>query len=227
MVMSTCIAISLLLHRIFHKGASNMASQTIVPPEKMSVAVSSTNQRWLGILRIIFGIIWAVAAYLKWQPAFIRGFAAILQGSMDGQAQPVKLWIAFWLHIVQLNPTLFACMLATTETTLALCFILGMFTNAACVIGILLSLGVWAVPEGFGGPYIPGRTVDIGTALPYAVLSAVLLCVAAGQYYGLDRLLAPKLGRFAFLASSALKSVDARQPAVLQGIKERETVRKF
>ncbi len=194
--------------------------------QEVPASLLTVRQRWLGILRIIFGVVWAVAASLKWQPAFIKGFADIVQGAMDGQPQPVKLWIAFWLSIIHINPSLFAYTIAITETVLALCFILGAFTNLACVAGILLSLGVWTVAEGFGGPYIPGQTVDVGTALPYAILCGVLLCVSAGQYYGLDRLLARRLGRFSFLASQALMQVD-EESRVAQPVKEREVVRKF
>ncbi|HEV2654918.1 MAG TPA: DoxX family protein [Ktedonobacteraceae bacterium] len=189
-----------------------------------NVPMLTARQRWLGILRILFGVVWAVAAALKWQPAFIKGFADIVQGAMDGQPQPVKLWIAFWLGIIHVNPSLFAHMEAITETALALCFILGAFTNLACVVGILLSLGIWTVAEGFGGPYIPGQTVDVGTALPYAILCGVLLCASAGQYYGLDHLLVRKLGRFSFLASSSLTRVD-EEARVAQPVKEREMVR--
>ena len=204
-----------------------MAIRTSSQTEKISRPGLTIRQRWIGVLRIVFGLIWAVAASLKWRPEFINNFAAILKGSMDGQPQLVNHWIAFWANIVQINPTLFAYTLATIETVLALCFILGVFTNMACVVSILLSFCIWAIPEGFGGPYIPGQTVDIGTALPYAVLSAVLLCVAAGQYYGLDRLLASKLGRLAFLASSPLKSANAEQSTISQAVREHEMVRKF
>jgi thiosulfate dehydrogenase (quinone) large subunit len=198
----------------------------LFPPSQVPPASQLTaRQRWLGILRILFGGVWAVAALLKWQPAFIKGFADIVQGAMDGQPQVVKLWIAFWLGIIHVNSTLFAYGVAITETLLALCFILGMFTNLACVAGMLLSLGIWTVAEGFGGPYIAGQTVDVGTALPYAILCAVLLCVSAGQYYGLDHLLACKLGRFSFLASSPVMGVD--EARVAQPVKEREVVRKF
>ena len=194
--------------------------------QALKVPALTVRQRWLGILRILFGIVWAVAASLKWQPAFIKGFVDIVQGAMDGQPQPVKLWIAFWLSIIHINPSLFAYAIAITETALALCFILGAFTNLACVAGILLSLGVWTVAEGFGGPYIAGQTVDVGTALPYAILCAVLLCVSAGQYYGLDRRLARRLGRFSFLASHPLTGVN-EESRIVQVVKEREVVKKF
>ena len=72
-------------------------------------------------------------------------------------------------------------------------------------MGIFLSLGIWAIPEGFGGPYIAGVTTDIGTAFPYAILFAVLLFLTAGRYYGLDQWLTPRLGRLGFLASSSLR----------------------
>ncbi len=68
-------------------------------------------------------------------------------------------------------------------------------------MGILLSLGIWSIPEGFGGPYRPGMSMDVGAGLPYAILFAVLLSVSAGRYYGLDQWLTRRLGKLGFLAS--------------------------
>jgi thiosulfate dehydrogenase [quinone] large subunit len=154
-----------------------------------------TRERCIGLLRIMFGVAWAVAAWLKWQPAFIGGFAATIKGAMDGQPHIVQVWIGFWLTIINVNPTLFAVVEASTETLLAVCFLLGLLTDVACVIGMLLALGIWSIPEAFGGPYIAGQSTDIGTAFPYVILCALLLCVRAGNYYGIDHLLGSRLKR--------------------------------
>ncbi len=169
-----------------------MASKTM---NSKTREIFTTRQRCIGILRIMFGFAWTVAAVLKWQPAFINGFADTVKSTMEGQPHLVQVWIGFWLMIINVNPTLFAILEATAETLLALCFLSGLFTNAACVIGIFLSLGVWSVAEGFGGPYIAGQSTDIGTAFPYAILCGLLLCVNAGHYYGLDYLLASRWKR--------------------------------
>jgi len=100
---------------------------------------------------------------------------------------------------------LFARIEATTESALAIFLIFGIFSNLANIIGILLSLGIWAVPEGFGGPYVPGHSTDIGADFPYAILFAVLLFLSAGRFYGLDQWLTPRLGRLGFLASGSVK----------------------
>lgn len=154
-----------------------------------------TRERCIGLLRMMFGVAWAVAACLKWQPAFISGFAATIKGAIDGQPHFVQVWIGFWFTIINVNPTLFAVVEASTETLLAVCFLFGLFTDVACVIGMLLALGIWSIPEAFGGPYIAGHSTDIGTAFPYAILCALLLCVRAGNYYGIDHLLASRLKR--------------------------------
>jgi len=96
-------------------------------------------------------------------------------------------------------------MLATAETVIAVFLILGIFSNLTYIVGIFLSLGIWSIPEGFGGPYIPGATTDIGTAFPYAILFVVLLCLSAGRYYGLDQWLTSRLGRLGFLASGSFR----------------------
>ena len=59
-----------------------------------------------GILRIVFGLVWAVDAIFKWQPAFQTGFVTYLTGALDGQPVWVTDWIGFWINIVQVNPRL-------------------------------------------------------------------------------------------------------------------------
>ena len=75
------------------------------------------------------------------------------------------------------------------------------------IVGIFLSLGIWSIPEGFGGPYLPGQTTDIGTAFPYVLLFILLLCLSAGRYYGLDKWFTSKLGRLGFLASGSFRRI--------------------
>ena len=161
--------------------------------------------RWkrIGILRIVFGLVWGVDAWLKWQPAFQNTFVDQVTAARDGQTGLIQGWISFWAGVVTINPLLFARIEATTETALAVFLILGIFSNLTFITGIFLSLGIWAIPEGLGGPYVPGQSTDIGTAFPYALLFALLLFLSAGSYYGLDRWLTSKLGHLGFLASGS------------------------
>ena len=87
--------------------------------------------------------------------------------------------------------------MSSTETAIAVCLSFGLLTNLICVVSLLLSLGIWSVGEGFGGPYKLGESTDVGTALVYALLSGVLLAIAAGRYYSVDQWLTRRLGRFA------------------------------
>ena len=163
------------------------------------------RERGVGIARIIFGFVFAVAAVLKWQPQFQNTFVSQVSGAATSQPAPIVAWISFWTNLISVNPLFFARLEATTESAIAVFLLLGLFSNMTYILGILLSLGIWSVPEGFGGPYIAGHSTDIGTAFPYALLFAVLLFISAGHYYGLDRWLTPRLGRFGFLASGSFK----------------------
>jgi uncharacterized membrane protein YphA (DoxX/SURF4 family) len=96
---------------------------------------------------------------------------------------------------------LFGYLTASIETALAVFLILGALTHLTCVVGFLWSLAIWAIPEGFGGPYKPGESTDVGTALLYAFLFAFLFAIAAGRYYAVDQWLTPRLGRLGILAS--------------------------
>ncbi|MBV9706046.1 MAG: DoxX family membrane protein [Chloroflexi bacterium] len=174
--------------------------------QQTSSAVNTARAKGIAALRVAFGLIWIVAAWLKWQPEFQNKFLDQITGAQDGQPPVIHAWIGFWAGIVSTNPLLFARIEASTETALAVLLILGLFSNLSYVVGILLSLGIWSTAEGFGGPFKPGQSTDIGTALPYVILFGVLLVICAGRYYGLDQWLTPKLGRLGFLASGTLSS---------------------
>jgi thiosulfate dehydrogenase [quinone] large subunit len=148
-----------------------------------------------GILRIVFGLVWAVDATFKWLPDFQNGFVTYLTGALDGQPIWVTAWIGFWIDIVKVNPHLFAIVVAAGETALAFGLIFGVLSNLAALGGVLLTMVIWTTAEGFGGPYAAGST-DIGTA----IISLFVLS-QAGLKIGLDRYLTPTLGRWGWLAS--------------------------
>ena len=129
----------------------------------------------------------------------------------------MQAWIVFWSSLISLNPLLFARLEASTETALAVFLILGLFSNLSYVVGLFLALGIWAIPEGFGGPYQPGQTTDIGTALPYALLFGTLLVVSAGQTIALDQWLTPRLGRLGFLAAGSLHKRELERERTGEG----------
>lgn len=148
--------------------------------------LSMMNQRSLAarvsLLRIAFGIIWAIDATLKWAPAFQRTYLnQVIQAS---RGQPS--WLLWLFHgaesVIRVDPRLFAIATAVVESLTALGLILGFMRRTGYLVGLLFSLTVWALAEGFGGPYTAGAT-DIGTGIIYAVVFAAL--------YGLDRAVGP------------------------------------
>ncbi len=177
-----------------------------------SVALSSWRMNGIGILRIAFGLVWAIDAWFKWQPDFINNFSSYLTGSLDGQPGWVQAWINFWINVVKVDPHVFAHLVAIGETAIAIGLIFGLFSNLTYIVGMLLSVVIWTSAEGFGGPYVPGST-DIGAAIMYVFVFAGLFLASAGLYLGVDRYLAPRLGRFKFLASGA-----SNLPASKQGV---------
>ncbi len=93
--------------------------------------------------------------------------------------------------------------MAIGESAIAVALLLGIFTNLASFIGILLSIVIWTTAEGFGGPYQAG-SADIGSAVIYVRVFVGLVLSQSGLYLGLDRWLTPSLGRFGFLVSGPL-----------------------
>jgi nitrite reductase (NO-forming) len=133
-------------------------------------------------LRIAFGIIWAIDAGFKWTPIFQSRY--LQDVIVASQGQPA--WILWLFHgaesVIRLDPRAFAVATAVFESLTALGLILGLARRIGYLAGLGFSLVVWALAEGFGGPYTAGST-DIGTGIIYAVVFAAL--------YGLDRAVGP------------------------------------
>ncbi len=130
-------------------------------------------------LRIVFGIMWAIDAVFKFQPSFRNGFINQIKTATLGQPSWLKPWFHFWVHFLGYNPHLFALLTAIIESFIACSLLLGLARRVTYLSAAFFSLLVWAIAEGFGGPYTSSST-DIGAAIIYAVVFFAL--------YGLERL---------------------------------------
>ena len=162
--------------------------------------LSQLRANGIGVLRILFGVVWLIDAQFKWRPGFINDMASFLSGALTDQPAAVQDWIYFWIDVVNVNPVIFAYLVAVAETALALALIFGVMSNLSYLGGSILAFMIWSTAEGFGGPYVVGTT-DIGAAVIYIFVFALLYLTRAGLYFGLDSWLGGKLGPAAFLAS--------------------------
>ena len=110
----------------------------------------------------------------------------------QGQPAAVQAWIHLWITTVNVDPHLFAVVVAIAETAIALGLIFGLLTEIAIAGGIAMALVIWSTAEGFGGPYAPGST-DIGTAIIYAIVFVALWLGRSWRYYSLDASLRRRL----------------------------------
>jgi len=157
-----------------------------------SLVLNSRRLAGLAVLRIAFGVIWAADASLKWQPAFRANFQQILSGVANGQPGFLSWWFSLWQFVVSGRAPVFAILTASTETYLAVALLTGFARRFTYSVGILYGLFVWSVAEGFGGPYMPGTTTDVGAAIIYSLLFVALLLVDAGRF-SVDRLIVKKM----------------------------------
>lgn len=152
------------------------------------------SEKQFAVLRIAFGLVWAIDACLKWQPGFMNSFTNQVTMMMSGQPGWIAAWIGWWGTLVAPHALAWALLLAVSETAIAIGLVFGLFTRTAIVGGILLSLLIWAIPEGFGGPYVAGST-DIGTGIIYAFVLVALWLGACWKAYSIDSLLMKRGGK--------------------------------
>ncbi len=96
--------------------------------------MASTNQRslWVdtaaGAVRTVFGLVWAVDAYLKFRPEFLSGYLGIIQGAASGQPAWLTPWFNFWVNTISLSPDFFAWSTRIIETAIAISLLFGLGT---------------------------------------------------------------------------------------------------
>ncbi len=130
------------------------------------------------VLAIVFGFFWLVDGALKFHPQTVANFPAMVQDAGAGQPAWLSGWFSFWATQADANPALWVYLTGTLELALAFALIAGFLRKAAYGAGFALSLFIWGVPEGFGGPYGPGST-DIGTGIVYALFFVALMLINA------------------------------------------------
>jgi nitrite reductase (NO-forming) len=129
-----------------------------------------------GGIRTAFGLIWAIDAYLKWRPVFFHNYLSYITSIASGQPQSLLPWFNFWIGLITPNPSLFAWLTRLIETAIAAALLLGVARKWTYILGGAFALFVWSIPEGFGGPYVPGAT-DVGAGLIYVLVFAALIVI--------------------------------------------------
>jgi uncharacterized membrane protein YphA (DoxX/SURF4 family) len=135
-------------------------------------------------VRIAFGLVWLIDGLLKFQPDMPSVFSQLIAQAEQGQPAWLMPWFNFWSNLVRVNPAFFVYLIGTLEVALAISLIFGAARKLAYTGGMALSLLIWSVPEGFGGPYGPSST-DIGTGIIYSFVFLLLLIINAT--YGTSR----------------------------------------
>ena len=181
--------------------ATSSADETHPVVAAESTAPDSRRRAVLAV-RLLFGVAWAIDAVLKWQPGYRHSFLSQLQGAAQGQPSWLHGWFHFWITLQSHAPSVFADLTGVAETSLAIVLVFGIARRAGYTMGIVYSLLVWSVGEGFGGPYTSGAT-DIGAGIIYALFFAAMLTsapAAAREPFSLDRLMIRRWGWWKLVA---------------------------
>ncbi|MGH3381475.1 MAG: hypothetical protein ACRDP6_42775 [Actinoallomurus sp.] len=176
------------------------------PTPSRSGSVSTYGHpRAAAVVRIAFGVIWAIDATFKWLPGFIHGqtLDEELGGGADIHTPVIHQWLQMWHGIGTASPGAFAVGTAVIETLIALGLLLGAFSNLVFIGSAVFSFGIWSTAEHLHLPWTRSGITDLGPSIGYVIAALALFCCAAGSTWGLDRTLRGRLGKYAWLTSPA------------------------
>jgi uncharacterized membrane protein YphA (DoxX/SURF4 family) len=132
-------------------------------------------------VRKLFGLAWGIDAAFKFLPQTPLWFSERVLAASIGQPVWLSGWFNFWIQQTAANASFDVYTVAGLEFGLAFSLVAGFLRKTAYFGGIALSLLIWAVPEGFGGPYGPG-TFDIGVGVIYALGFLLLLALEVSPH---------------------------------------------
>ena len=174
------------------------------------------------LFRIAFGIVWLVDGAIKFlwlQPSDV---IKLVQNASQGQPAWLHPWYNFWTASLTSTPTAFLHGIGLMELSLGCALVLGFLRKSAYLCGIMLSLMIWSIVEGFGGPYGPGST-DVGAAIMYGfIFFAIIIVERSSNYnkYSLDVLIERKLNRWKHLAEFYEDKSSSTKPDEFQAARK-------
>ncbi|MCI4352620.1 MAG: DoxX family membrane protein [Thermoplasmata archaeon] len=143
--------------------------------------------------RLLLGGVWLIDGVLKFTSGYVSNFLGNVQNAQANAPAWLSGWYSFWTAQATSSGTLIVYTVGILEAVLGLALLLGFMRKIAYAGGVVLSLLIWAVPEGFGGPYQTGAGgTDVGTGIIYALafLGLILINATYGpSRYSLDFLL--------------------------------------
>jgi uncharacterized membrane protein YphA (DoxX/SURF4 family) len=162
---------------------SRMGLQLVQPDvsEIATAAAPASAALPTATLRILLGLAWTANAALKWFPAFGAALLSMVTGASADQPAFLKPWFGFvTASASDGRATFLALGSAAIETYLAVALLTGFARKVTYSVGAIYTALIWATAEGFGGPYVPGSSTDIGAAIIYTLLFLTLLINDAG-----------------------------------------------
>ena len=129
------------------------------------------SYRFYGTGLVLFGLLWAFDAFLKWNPYFLHNSITYLVASQQGQPHWIILYIQFFIDIIRVvGPVAFGLFAAIIETLIAASLIFRKGLGIMLPVGVFYTFGLWTTAEGWGGPYGPGFTGCRGDILGAAII---------------------------------------------------------
>jgi nitrite reductase (NO-forming) len=186
-------------------------------PEIATLVSPDTAALPTATMRILLGLAWTANAALKWFPAFGAGFVSMLTGASQDQPAFLKGWFGIVTAIASDGrATFLAFGSAAIETYLALALLTGFARKMTYTVGAIYTALIWATAEGFGGPYVPGSSTDVGAAIIYTLLFLTLLINDAGVGFSrlsLDNVIERRLPRWRRVAELEWQDSTVRRGA--------------
>ena len=90
------------------------------------------------IVRMIFGVFWAIDGALKFAPGFVDSFSSMIKDAASGQPSWLAGWFSFWASITSSNPAFYVYSSGLLDLALAFGIIFGFLRKLSYIVRVWL-----------------------------------------------------------------------------------------
>src|SRR5215472_8852570 len=111
------------------------------------------------LFRVVFGVVWLVDGFMKFLLCQPSDVIKLIQDASQGQPGWLNPWYNFWLASLTSTPTAFLHSIGSIELILGSALVIGLLRKTVYLGGIILSLMIWSIVEGFAGRISPALRI--------------------------------------------------------------------
>jgi nitrite reductase (NO-forming) len=145
------------------------------PLSHNDISQKARNYLIFSALRAALGILWLLLAISVWSPGFATHMSEYTQDAFQ-KTTWLTPWFGTWVSLIAPAPGLWVALARILTPLMAFCLLFGFARKTAYITGIIITLPLWTLMEGYAPTQAFG-VINLGLAISYILFFLSLLLI--------------------------------------------------